>query len=603
MAKAPKGPGLGDVVDQLKENNESNKGTRQAIQDFIKAQSRDKLKKLEDKLEASRGGRLAMGAGGLGANAVALTGKAAFSPLKGIASMFGTLVAPLAAGLTPLLIPLKALGGLLLKGGPIALVIGGMYTLFKDIAENPTFTKTMESIKATWNDKILPTFDSIKATINSIGQSEGVSNTFQAIGDFFSNFKIQIQDWVLGNLDIITSTISGVLDGVDKLLKGEWMDGLSTIGSSLFGGLKDYIDLTFTNFLEIFGVDFGADGTLFKFIGTKLNNVLTSMQTMWTNFTTGVTDTWDGLVNFFVGESGWVQTTLTTLKTSMVLKWTTFRDGVVEKWDAAVAFLTETIPSYFETMKTNLMTKWNDLVNVVTVDLPNKFTEIKDSIFTTVGNIGSEYIVQPITNAVDWVKEKFAIGKLMAFDLSQMVNEKWTEVTNRIGASLDAMKTWFSFIPDRIKLMLDEKWTAVKFKLQEGFLNFSSWVAGLPDSILGAALSSIQETLGPDSRMANWLGVNDAIAGVQERQAKTQNIYARAKESLSGSQTAAMAELAARRAALEEQMAAAMGGNTVIVQENKGGDTVNATTLNATTPSAADPYAASYMGARRPDTF
>ena len=588
-----KDTGLSEVVEQLKENNETNEETSKGFKQWMKAQSKDKLKNLESKLEQSRGGRGAL-AVGRGIGKVGGAASAGFG-------MFGSLLTGIGALVAPLLKPLKAVFKLLGKGGPIGLFIAGMYTLFKDIGENENFKSTMESIKTTWNDRILPTFNSIKETVSKLMENEGVQETFEKIGNWFSNFKTQIQDWVLVNLDIITNTIAGVLEGIDLLINGEWMEGLKTIGSSLFGGIKDFLDNSLTNFLELFGLDFGEDGTLFNFLGRKITEIKDSMVDKWKGFVSGVTDAWSTMTNFFTGEDGYVQTTITGIKTSISTKWDSFKTTITDGWNSMISFFTDpaqegSIPYHFNNIKTAISDKWTSMVNVITVDFPNKLIEIKDSIFEKVGNIGSEYIVKPVTDAIDWIKDKFNVAGMVAFNLKDLVVEKWDNITTKIGAAFDGIVTWFSFVPAKIKLFLDEKWTAIKYDLQEGFVNFGAWAANLPNSILVAALKSIQSTLGADSRLARWFGINAALEAAQSRSGKFEGIADQARASIAASKAADLQELQVRREQLARDEAAAMnGGTNVVIQENKGGDTVSTTTLNATQPSAADPYSNAYM--------
>ena len=400
--RSPGGTGsLKDVVDEIRMSNKLLKDQGSALQTFIKSQKSTAALAKKANLESGRESR---GGPAMGAGRSVLRGAAAMTGVPALGRGLSMILAPITAGLSFILTPLKLLGKLLIKGGPIGLVIGGMYLLFKNIADNPTFNKTIESIKTSWNDSIVPAFKSIKESIDALMGNEDIKATFTSISDWFTNFKTQIQDWVLGNLEIITDTISGVLEGIDLLLKGDWKAGLSTIGSTLFNGIKNIFDNTITNILEVFGVDFGEGGTFLSSIGGiierlaikltgKIREVQEWISTKWSDFTTSIKDAW---VN----------------------------------------------------MTTAVKAKATAIFETLTVDLPNKVGEIKDGVIDTWTNIKSKIL-----------EAMFAVSTWFEFkpkELGLLLEEKWVKTKGMFLEKLASFAGVISSIPSQLKLALLE---------------------------------------------------------------------------------------------------------------------------------------------------
>ena len=403
---SPQGPEtkfgtLSNVVDQLKQTNQLLDRQGSALNSFIKEQSKVAGLARKANLESGRESR---GGPAMGAGRSVLRGAAAMTGVPALGRGLSMILAPITSGLSFILKPLKLLGKLLIKGGPIGLIISGMYLLFKNIADNPTFNTTIESIKTSWNDSIVPAFKSIKESIDALMENVDIKAAFTSIGDWFTNFKTQIQDWVLGNLEIITDTISGVLEGIDLLLKGDWKAGLLTIGSTLFNGIKNVFDNTLTNILEVFGVDFGEGGTFLNSIGGIIERL-------------GIKLT---------GKIREVQEWIST-------KWSDFTTSIKDKWADFTTEVKGTATAIFETLA---------------VDLPNKVGEIKDSMIDTWNNIKSK-----ITEAL------FAVSRWFEFkpkELGLLLEEKWVKTKGAFLEKLASFAGVISSIPSQLKLALLE---------------------------------------------------------------------------------------------------------------------------------------------------
>lgn len=532
---------LKDVVDVLKTTNLLIATQGSALNDFIKNQEKAKALASKDKLEAGREGR-AGGGRMMGAGRAILRGGAEMTGLPALGRGLGILLAPITAGIGFILKPLKFLSKLLIKGGPIGLLITGMYLFFKDIAENPTFNKVIENLKTTWNDSIVPTFTSIKESVDALINNESVKDTFESISDWFSNFKTQIQDWVLGNLDIITTTIADVLKGVDDLLKGDWKAGISKIGSSLFNGIKNFFDNTMTQILELFGIDFGEGGSFLTSAEGIINTLLINMLSKFNDFKQGIKDSFTSMINFFVGENGYVMTTITSMQLSITNKWNSFKETVVSTW---------------QTMVEDVKTAFTDAVDTIILKNVAKIVGLKDGMI-----------------------------------------EKWGEIKDSLMASIGAVALWFQFKPRELGLLLEEKWVETKGAFLEKLASFAGTIQAIPSQLKLALLENLKETpllggLVTDNMLANARanadsGKDFAEMLIADQRSKTQEELKRIQRD---------------RIALGMEKIRAERAMTTVVQQNTGGTTVNTTNLNPNSGSVADPYANSYMGQAIPGAF
>ena len=534
-----KGNTLSNVVDEIKQTNRLLGIQGQALNNFIANQAKSDALAAKDTLEAGRegkGGKRGIGSKILGAGRGGLKGLGAVTGISFLAKGLTSLLSPITKSIGFLLKPLKFLFKILKKGGPIGLVIGTMFLLFKNISENTNFMDTLKNIKETWTDKIVPLFASIKEGVSALLDGEGVQATFTTIKDWFANFKTQIQDWIVGNLKIITDTIAGVLTGIDLLLKGDWKAGLSTIGTTLFNGIKNVFDNTITNILELFGVDFGEGGTFLGSVGDIIDSLTVNMINKWNDFKQGIKDTWNGLVNFFTGDDGYVKTTIKNIRETMQNAWDTFVLGVKVSWNNTTTKVKETVSSLLEPL---------------TVTLPNKIGEIKDGLIDT-----------------------------------------WNNIKSKIMEALTNVALWFMFKPKELGLLLEEKWIETKGKFMERLAQFAGVLATLPAQLKLGLLESVKGTF-----LGKYLVDDDAIAAAR---ADVNSGQAFADSLLQTTQSKTQEELAriqSEREALNAQKRQMEKAAQVMInQTNSGGTTVTTTNLNPNMGSVADPYANSYMG-------
>ena len=538
-----KGNTLSNVVDEIKETNRLLGKQSQALNNFIAKQGKADALSAKDDLEAGRegtGGKRGIASRILGAGRGGLRGLAAVSGLGLLSGGLKRLLAPIVGGLGFLLKPLKFLFKVLRKGGPIGLVIGAMFLLFKDIAQNKAFMDTLKNIKDTWTNTIVPVFKSIKESVAAIEISDGVKDTFNDIKDWFVNFKTQIQDWIVGNLKIITDTIAGVLEGIDLLLKKDWKAGISKIGNTLFNGIKDLFDNAITNIIELFKVDFGEGGTFLEQAGEIITNLTVKMINTWNDFKDGIKNTWDSLVNFFTGDDGYVMTTIANVQESMSNKWDTFTTGVKTTWTD---------------MTTGVKNKVSELLTPLTVTLPNKIGEIKDGLIDT-----------------------------------------WNNIKSKIMEALTNVTLWFAFKPKELGLVLEEKFIVAKGKFKEKIADFIASIANIPAQLKLATLQSLNNNKLTTALVTEGM-ITRAKADVAAGNIMSDQMIRETRSNTS----LELDRINRERTRLEEQKQQMRKAADILINQNSPNTTVNTTNLNPNTGSVADPYANSYMGHAMPD--
>jgi|TARA_R100000030_G_scaffold39004_2_gene29198 hypothetical protein len=541
MAKTQGGGKTGSIdtmIELLRFNNNETRKQTSAIRQFIDAANRNEMVSGKEALETAAESKAAPAAAGrfrIG-GMMSAAGKgvlgAATSPFRGMAKMLGLLLTPLSMAVGPLMTTLKPLVKLLKVGGPIGLLFGAMYAMFRDIGENEKFSATITTIKDTFNNNILPTFNAIKENVNALLGMEAVGTTFTSIGDWFTNFKTQIQDFVLENLANITETISGVLTGINELLIGDWKAGISTIGTSLFNGIKNFFDSAITNILEMFGADFGESGSFLGSIGGMIDTALVKMIGVWNGFTTGLKDKWEGLVNFFIGDDGYIKSTITSLKI-----------GITTRWNAFTGSITDT---------------WNAITDTLTVDIPAKISDLKDGMI-----------------------------------------DAWNNVSGSIMGALGRVKLWFETKPLELGMMLEKNFIETKGAFMEKLASFAGMITTIPSRLKLALLESLKGTM-----LGDYFVSDQMITNARQAVASGQEFSDRMIANAASNTEAQLAELAARRSALDASIAERQAALNVIAPSvNNSTQSQTSISLNAGNNEIADPYASSYMGRLIPGAF
>lgn len=418
---------LEEVTNQIKDTNKEQVATKEAVialnnnfQKFFDGMTGGDA--LEDKLDEQRKKNLPGGSAGSRSGSPGSTDAGG----GGLFDTFGKFLAGTFVGrsflklITPALTVMRFIKGNFFKLFKVGGVFYLIYEFFKDIKDNPLYKETIDSIKKTWTEKIVPLFNSIKASLDTIMKSEEMETAIEsmkkAIGllkSLFTNVKLTVQDWVLNTIVTLTDTISGVLEGIDLILKGEWIQGAKTIIMSLFNGAKKFLDDTLTGVLKLFGVDFGEDGTFLTWLGEKFDIMMAKVFNIWNNF----------------------------------------RNGIVDGFNTVVSFFTETIPAKYESMKNTLLGHINNLIDFFVVDLPATITNVLNAIIIKAFAI-YDSVVNAVAGVIDYITVDIP-NKLV--EVKNAIVEKaagiYDSIVDRVTGVIDAV---MSFIPtgEDIKRML-----------------------------------------------------------------------------------------------------------------------------------------------------
>ena len=169
---------------------------------------------------------------------------------------------------------------LLLKGGAIALALGGLFALFRTIRDNPVFTDSVKAIKEIWENNIVPTFMGIKNAIQDFINSP----TFETIQNIFNDIIEQLQNFIGRTLVNVAELFSGVFEGIGDVIEGfltfdfkQINEGLGRIIFSITRFAVNAIDNAITAILGMFGVEFDDDQTLFSAVGNAVSNLFSNI--------------------------------------------------------------------------------------------------------------------------------------------------------------------------------------------------------------------------------------------------------------------------------------------------------------------------------------
>lgn len=418
---------LADIANQLQDNNKSQEETRDAItqlnqtlSDYFLQIQRNALDEQERRRQESQESRRdrprpsfenAFTRGiSQGADLFNIPGAAAFGAIAGLAGRaVGLLIAPFR--LIGALIPsIQTLAKLVKVGGPVAAVITLLYESLKNIGERPEFQAAIQGINDLWSNTIIPTWNHILETFEQLkesfnlwkGTEEGQA-TIQMFVDWWNNIDTAIENFVINQLSTVTETLNGIFDGINLLLDGEWSAGLSTIINSALIFVQDTADNMITAIANLFGIDFGADGTFLGFVNRKWAELQVTIKETWEGLTTFVSDKWNSVKTWFLDTLAWAQEGIAT-------GWTNLTTFVTEKWNSIKLWFTDTLAWAQEgiaTGWTNLTTfvseKWNSIKSWFTNE---QGTGVLDFTFPSADQI-QVIFDQTVENVKAWFRDLF----------------------------------------------------------------------------------------------------------------------------------------------------------------------------------------------------
>jgi hypothetical protein len=337
-----------------------------------------------------------------------------FAPAKEEGLRFGGII------LAPIIAPLKSLLKILRVGGPVAIAVGLLWAVFKDIGENESFINALENVKRVWNESILPTFERISSIFNNIIKSDTVSSIMNNLERDIQS----LQKFVVNIINNITDTIEGLFEGLNMILDGNFIEGIGKIVDSVISGLLGAIGSLATTISELFGIDIVMDE-------------------FWQSFE----EKWDNLVSFFhetIPEAFsdvlvWAKGKFGGILESIQNKWTSLvgEDGIV-------GIIWNPIKSAVDWVKT------------LFADPAEALSQMWTGFMGTLASI-ADILYAPVNNAIDWITKKFGWRDedAPAFSIQDTIQEwvdgvaEWVRnIFSFLPSASDIKNKLTSFLPD-----------------------------------------------------------------------------------------------------------------------------------------------------------
>jgi phage-related protein len=397
--------------------------------------------------------------------------------LADIATKFITPIFSQIKNITSILFNIRKLFKTLLVGGGLVL----LYEIFKDIGENPEFQTAIETIKKVWNESIVPLFNRIKDAVMSFISTDEVQGAIVNLSEWFERLRINIQDFVGNTLEEISKSIGSVFDGINQMLDRDFIGGIKTILTGVVTSIINIFDSALTNFLEIFGVDFGEDGSFLGFVNRKWDETMDSISEFWNNMIENIKSGFSAFVDFF--------------------------DPLVNAVSSAISVIQDLF-SFGEEDKNAL-------------GLLGKLTDL---------------VYAPVNMAINFVKGLFGFEETEEpFKLQDWISEKANAIFSWLGVKFSEFADYILTIPEKISIEAQSMWIDVKEKLKLGFLDLADWLMSIPKkmlamvmNVIGAVKFELPKILGggtislvdqEDVDAAN-AAASAPNAGVQERRAE-----------------------------------------------------------------------------------
>lgn len=407
-----------DTTDAIVDLNETTKGFMGTIKRWIHS---DRLQAKENKNEENL--RRAKDQGNENAAAAASSG-GLLDIFKGtfLGSSFSRLLAPIGSALLNVKGLLVGIGKLVLKGGPIAIVLTLLYHVFKDIGENENFKNALTAISDTWNNKIIPTWNDLKENfVNFLNGEEmnlamaDIQGIWNSVTAWFSGtFSTALQNLFVTQLTGIVDLISGVLSNLNTILEGNVWKGLGGLVGTITRFITDFVDSVGKFLLESIGVDFGEHSTLRSFLIEKFTSVKDSITATFTDMADWVEEKFTGIVDKVKGVFA----------------------PVTETFD----WLTTQIGDYLETVK-NLFIKRIEQVNGIVNDVSTKIASSFEILKLAGSTLEEQFLTVLKDVQVGFMKAgnflrnipdrlMIMIGNMLDFELPKVsIPTRWGDIT------------------------------------------------------------------------------------------------------------------------------------------------------------------------------
>jgi hypothetical protein len=278
-------------IDEQKDTTDAVDALNKQFTAYFKVLQRQKLPSEEQRRERGIMGRM-LGGGSGSTGSEDGKGGGLFGGM--FSGLFGGVFKSLTGTLGFILKPLKLLARLLLRGGPIAIAVGLLYAVFKDIGDNPEFQKGLEALKETWQ-KVKTSFLDLKDYFIELSDSPGIKSAVEMIKNWFVRLKENIQDFVIDSLFGISDVITGTLDVIKNVISGDFSGAFEGLKKAIMG-VVTILDSAITNVLELFGVDFGENGTFLTYVGNIFTRLNTRLLGMWNDANTWIKDKYNSVI-------------------------------------------------------------------------------------------------------------------------------------------------------------------------------------------------------------------------------------------------------------------------------------------------------------------
>ena len=352
------------MQDQVKSQEE----TKNAIQslnktfvDYFKVLKRGKGDEEEARREKGFFSRM-LGGGSSSSGATAADGSSGLlGGMVGGGGMFGGIFRSLLGRFSFILKPLKLIARLLRFGGPIAIVFGLMYAVFKDIGDNPQFQKILEQLKELW-EKAKTGFTNLKVFITDLASKVDLEAAITGITNWLEKLRLNLQNFVATTLANALDIVNNIIDGIGKLFEGDFKAAFDNF-KNIAKGLVNIVQSFVTSLLSTFGIDVEEEGLFARL--------------------------WDGV------------------KQEVKEKWNAITSTVSSFFTTIKDFFAETIPNTVVDVKNSISNKANELRDTVVNFVTDTWALIKSYIPNPV-EIAQNLKDKVLAIAPDWLKEWLA---------------------------------------------------------------------------------------------------------------------------------------------------------------------------------------------------
>lgn len=563
---------LDDVVDQLKDNNREVSRVGRAIENYFTKMERMQLKELEAKREAKRTAPKAQQRKGDSMLQIIANPKKMKSWLLGInkIKLIAASVLAFGAAIAGLrgweVLVLKNLRRILTKTLPNFVINGvtklrnGIYRFFgltpKGQPEIDPKTKKFMARRPI-SEQIMGKFTDLRNRIMGffgMNPDGSVKPVQGQSGKFIKNPAGPITKMVQKLITPIQAMASGI---------GAWMTGA---GKGIMTFIKPFLGAA-TGFAKLFGKILWPIGVLFSlFDGVKawqagegkglLDRIGDGVGAFLGDFIGAPFDLLKAGINWIFDKIFGVQRD----ENGKVLGdgWASWASRAMGNFSFEKT-IRALIDAPFNMVQTAV-----DWVKELFVDPKVALTKLWEGLLGTGGKL-LDILWWPVNTAIDWVLRKFGWSDedTPKFSLRLFIKEKFWEVVDMLGKTMDTAINWIKSVPTRVMFYLEEKWITTKDTLTKGILEFANYISSIPDRIYANILETLNGTM-----VGDYLVDDDAITAARAR-IDSRNAMLRDQIKYIDDQTAVkLMELKARREAFEADQKAA----GLVVQDNSSTD-------------------------------